>query len=97
MKSKQKIKRANAKDRKAASKPLAAKISGKQRPMSTLDRLEAMLRQPDGATIRQMAEALVWRAHSVRGAMSGALKKRRGLKIVASGTPGKHRIYRIAS
>jgi len=37
-----------------------------------------------------------WQMHSVRGVMSGALKKKRGLAIVSSKT-GEERVYRIES
>jgi hypothetical protein len=37
-----------------------------------------------------------WQAHSVRGALSGALKKERGLTITSEKT-GAERIYSIAA
>ncbi len=47
-----------------------------RKPKTKLAQLDAMLRRPDGATIKQISKSLVWQAHSVRGAMSGALKKK---------------------
>ena len=41
-----------------------------------------------------MAAATNWQAHSVRGAMSGALKKKLGLAIHSQKTDGV-RMYRI--
>ena len=67
-----------------------------QDPTSKLGQLEAMLRRPDGATIPQLVKALDWQAHSVRGAMSGSLKKKQGLKITATKEEGKERVYRVA-
>lgn len=32
-----------------------------------------MLRRPKGATIDEIAEALSWQAHTLRGAIAGAL------------------------
>lgn len=58
-------------------------------------RLEAILRRPEGATIAQLATALDWQPHSVRGAISGSLKKKRGLKIAAKRVEGEDRVYRI--
>ena len=55
--------------------------------------LIAMLRE--GATIDEMAAATGWQAHTVRGAMAGALKKRLGLTIT-SGREERGRVYRIA-
>lgn len=60
-----------------------------------LSELEAMLRRPGGATIAQLAEALSWQPHSVRGALSGYLKKQKGLGIVSTKEEGKERVYRI--
>jgi hypothetical protein len=65
-------------------------------PKTKLGRLEAMLRRPEGATIAQLAKALDWQAHSVRGAMSGALKKKQSLAITVSKEEGADRVYRIA-
>jgi len=56
----------------------------------------AMLRRPEGATIGQMASALEWQVHTVRGALAGALKKKLGLNLVSEKTKGADRVYRIA-
>jgi hypothetical protein len=64
---------------------------------SKLDQLEAMLRRPDGATVDQIGKALHWQKHSVRGAMSGALKKKQGLTITSEKTQDGRRTYRIAA
>ena len=45
--------------------------------------LIAMLRRPEGATIAQVIETMGWQAHTVRGAISGALKKKRGLEVTS--------------
>ena len=71
----------------------------KQQPRkakSKLAQLEAMLRRADGATVDQIGKALHWQKHSVRGAMSGALKKKQGLTIASEKTQDGRRIYRIA-
>src|SRR3954470_23537744 len=74
-------------------KPAKAAAGGK--PTSKLGQLEAMLRRPVGATLGQMSKALDWQAHSIRGAMSGNLKKKQGLKISASKEDVAERVYRI--
>jgi hypothetical protein len=43
----------------------------------------AILRRANGASIEEMMLATDWRAHSVRGFMSGALKKRLKLEVVS--------------
>ena len=58
-------------------------------------RLIAMLRRPEGATIAEIAEALAWLQHTVRGAIAGALKKKLGLEVVSEKTESRGRVYRI--
>ena len=67
------------------------------RPKTKLAQLEAMLRRPDGTTIDQISKSLDWQTHSVRGAMSGALKKKQGLTITSEKTDTGRRVYRIAA
>jgi hypothetical protein len=67
-----------------------------RKPKTKLAQLEAMLRRPNGATIEQISKSLVWQAHSVRGAMSGALKKKQGLTITNEKADDGRRLYRIA-
>ena len=67
-----------------------------RKPKTKLAQLEAMLRRPSGATIEQISKSLVWQAHSVRGAMSGALKKKQGLTITHEMTGDGRRLYRVA-
>ncbi len=54
-----------------------------------------MLRRPEGATIEQVVEATGWQRHTVRGAMSGALKKKLGLTLASEKVEGRGRVYRI--
>jgi hypothetical protein len=55
----------------------------------------AMLRKTPGASISALCDATGWQAHSVRGAMSGTLKKKLGLKVESVKRDGV-RFYRIA-
>lgn len=61
---------------------------------SKLGTLAALLRQPKGASLAELSEATGWQLHSVRGAISGSLKKKLGLKIVSAKVSGV-RTYRI--
>ena len=45
-----------------------------------------MLKRPEGATVEQIAQATGWQHHTIRGAISGALKKKLGLTVEASCT-----------
>ena len=74
---------------KKANRPVAATLS-KQ------DRLIALLRRPQGATIEEMTKATGWQPHSVRGAISGALKKRLGLAVATEKVEERGRVYRTA-
>lgn len=58
---------------------------------SRLDQLERLLTQERGATIAEMVAATGWQQHSVRGAMAGALKKKRGLAITSDKVDGVRR------
>jgi hypothetical protein len=71
-------------------------VAGAVRANSKLGKMIALLQCQDGATIAQMMKATGWQAHSVRGAMSGTIKKRLGLTIT-SDTQGTDRTYRIVN
>ncbi|NEX48307.1 DUF3489 domain-containing protein [Pseudotabrizicola algicola] len=57
--------------------------------------LIAMLRAEGGATIDEIVAATGWQAHTVRGAMSGALKKKLGLEVTSEKVEGRGRVYRL--
>jgi len=59
--------------------------------------LIAMLRNEGGATIDEIVAALEWRPHTVRGALSGALKKKLGLIITSEKVEGRGRVYRAST
>jgi Protein of unknown function (DUF3489) len=59
--------------------------------------LIALLRRPEGATVAQVIEATGWQPHTVRGAISGALKKKRGLAVTSAKNQAGERVYRIAA
>ena len=54
-----------------------------------------MLSAEGGATIDEIVAALQWQTHTVRGVMSGALKKKLGLTITSEKVEGRGRVYRI--
>tara|TARA_R110002012_G_scaffold142690_3_gene300804 strand:- start:6725 stop:6967 length:243 start_codon:yes stop_codon:yes gene_type:complete len=54
-----------------------------------------LLRRPEGAGIEEITAATGWQSHTVRGAMSGALKKKLGLEITSEKTEERGRVYRI--
>ena len=64
-----------------------------QRP-SKQEVVIAMLRQPEGATVAEVASVTGWQRHTVRGLFSGTLKKKLGLAL-ASAMEERGRVYRI--
>ena len=82
---------------KGAAKPKApTKAASTPRAESKQSQLIAMLKQPDGATIVEIAKALGWQPHTVRGAIAGALKKKLGLNVESEKVDDRGRVYRIA-
>ena len=55
-----------------------------------------LLRRKTGATVEEIVDATGWQAHSVRGAISGTLKKKLGLDVTSEKVDGRGRVYRIA-
>jgi hypothetical protein len=56
-----------------------------------------MLGRPEGATIQQVVDATGWLPHTVRGMISGTLRKKLGLEVTSERVEGRGRVYRIAS
>ena len=79
------------KPRKAAAAPPAAKTRGETKQ----DQLIAMLKRGKGASIAEIAEALGWQHHTVRGALAGGLKKKLRLTTASEPNETRGRVYRI--
>ena len=71
-------------------------VTNKIQGASKQSTLIKLLERPGGASIDEMIKATGWQRHSIRGMMSGILKKRLGLSI-ASEKEERGRIYRIAA
>jgi hypothetical protein len=65
------------------------------RPGTKLAALVVALRRPQGGTNLQLMLATGWQPHSVRGAISGLLRKRLGLKVVLTRNAAGERVYRL--
>lgn len=85
---------------KAAENPAKTQASLADRRVAKkgtkLALLTDLLRRKGGATIYEASKATGWLPHSVRGAISGALKKRRQLAVQSESIDGRGRVYRIA-
>jgi hypothetical protein len=79
----------------AGSSEPAAKIS--RHVESKADLVLKKLRSSKGATVATLMEATGWQAHSVRGFLSGTVKKKLGLTLASEiGKDGVRR-YRVAN
>lgn len=88
-----------AKTREKAKKavpPPSRKAASTQEKTTKLARVIAMLQQPGGATIEAIAESTGWQAHSVRGILSGTIKKKLGMVVKSEKRGDGERIYSIA-
>ena len=74
-------------------KPKTKAPAASPRAPSKLDRLTAILQREGGAEMPAMIEATGWQAHSIRGAMAGALKKK-GHAVTSEKTDNR-RVWRI--
>ena len=54
-----------------------------------------MLQRPEGASLDEIVAATGWQAHTVRGAIAGALKRKLGLSVASEKVEGRGRVYRI--
>jgi Protein of unknown function (DUF3489) len=99
-----------AKGKKAAATPRAGgEAAAKSTPRAGTKQalMIEMLKRPEGATVEQIAAATGWQHHTIRGAISGALKKKLGLTVEATrtrevgpnktGAKGSSTVYRIVA
>ncbi len=74
----------------------AVKVESLAPKTSKQDVVIALLRRPEGATTEQIMETTGWQAHSVRGFVSGTVKKKLGLSVVGQKAEAGL-VYRIAA
>ena len=92
---------------KKAAKPTKTAPAHKPTPRAGTKQAQMidLLKHPEGATVEQIAAATGWQHHTIRGAISGALKKKLGLNVEATrtrevgpnktGAKGSTTVYRI--
>ncbi len=83
--------------RKAAEPKPKAKTAAAVRPGTKQAILIDLLRRKEGATIAELVAATGWQPHSVRGAISGSLKKKLGLAVTSEKVESRGRVYRISA
>lgn len=81
-----------ATDRTKTRVPQSAVRPGTKRAL-----LIDLLSRKRGATIGEAVEATGWQPHSVRGAISGTLKRKLGLAVASETVEGRGRVYRVVA
>ena len=77
--------------------PKAAKKAGAARDGSKAAKILDLLKRADGATLKELMKATSWQAHSVRGFLSGTIRKKLGLNVVSNKAADGERTYSIKS
>ncbi|MBS0472434.1 MAG: DUF3489 domain-containing protein [Proteobacteria bacterium] len=96
------IKNVTAKSRSKQSanmqrKKAVVKLNGaSSEPKSKHEAVLTLLRRKQGASLAEIQSATNWQAHSIRGFLSGTVKKRLGLKLQSSKAKDGERRYAIA-
>ena len=78
-------------------KPTRQAIGAAARPGTKTAKILALLRRPSGATLQELRKATGWQAHSVRGFLSGILKKKMGQCVDSAPRDNGQRAYRLVS
>ena len=93
--SKRRASKLSAAGRNTTTKP--AKPTSPPRRGSKTAKILALLKRPGGASLSQLQKATDWQAHSVRGFLSGAVKKKMGLRVISTKLADGTRAYRVSS
>jgi hypothetical protein len=89
--------RSRGAERKPADKPNGRTSLAAVRPGTKQALLIDLLKRKKGATIEKIVAATGWQPHSVRGAISGTLKKKLGLMVTSQKPSDGPRRYRIVA
>lgn len=86
----------SGKKAKAAKKaPKRGEKAGTARAGSKAEKILDLLTRQEGATLKGLMKATDWQAHSVRGFLSGTLRKKLGLNVVSTKGEDGDRTYSI--
>lgn len=80
-----------------ANKTVTKKPTAKSKKTTKIDRLIEMLSHENGASPAQIERRLGWVNHSVRGRISGTLRKERGLNVVRIQRKSGLMVYKIVA
>ena len=82
---------------KAAKGTTAENLTPTAREGSKKGIVLELIRRPDGASLKEIADATQWQAHSIRGFISGSLGKKMGLTVESFKRADGERAYRTAA
>jgi hypothetical protein len=81
---------------KAAKKPpKGAKKAHGARDGSKTAKILDLLKRSNGATLAQLMTASGWQPHSVRGFLSGTIRKKMGITVASTKAEDGERIYQV--
>jgi hypothetical protein len=79
------------------SRPKSSRASSKTAAKPKAATCIALLSRKEGASIEELQKATGWQPHSVRGFLSGKIKKTAGLKLTSEKKPDGVRRYHAKS
>jgi len=81
---------------RSSHKPQKSETLKTALPISKHDQILNLLRRKQGASLDEMQKISGWQQHSVRGFLSGTIKKRLGLKLQSFKSKDGERRYAVA-
>ena len=79
----------------AKKAPKRQKKAAGNREGSKAAKILELLKRPDGATAKELMKATGWQPHSVRGFLSGTLRKKLGLTVTSTKGDDGERTYSV--
>ncbi len=89
------VAKTKARVRKGKATPKAMTVTKSPRAGTKQAKLIAMLEAQGGASIAEIVAATGWQIHTVRGVISGVLKKKLGLSVTSEKVERRGRVYKI--
>jgi hypothetical protein len=81
---------------KAAKKaPKGSRKAAGARDGSKTAKVLGLLKRPNGVTLKELMKATGWQPHSVRGFLSGAIRKKMGMTVTSTKTEDGERTYSV--
>ena len=80
---------------KAQARPASRTRAQADLPRLKSDQIIQLLKQTNGASVPELMKVTGWQAHSVRGFISGTVKKKLGLEVQTRAEGGQDRRYVI--